>query len=400
LPLISLGNSKRLRCKAAVWAQAAREALSTRRGAAEIWNISPSESHMAPLMLEHGVVTCPEGGGSSEMRGKSCFAEGLKSMEHYVSPEAKQADCGVAVALASMAALGKIIAPRCVPPTNGQPLTCFDSLARPRAQLPDYARMLAKHLECSRESFILTLVYIDRLLDLNPDFLITALSAQKLFLTGVVVAAKFHDDEYMTNQHYAHVGGLRTHELNSLEAQFLKLLHWRLVVSPQECEAYREQVLLTGDGFGQELLERRHSGRVVHLFEKIDEQKEAWRLARRGGQMVAASLLFVPSDEPPLNERHAAQQSQPTPPRDLHEPPRTREEAPSPATALSLVLPLAEPPVAHCCGANVHCFLDRCSRCGSHRPSLVSRRGFRRFRHLRAQGRPRCRCICLTPMSM
>jgi len=298
-------------------------------------------------------------------------------MEHYAGSEANQA--GSSVAVAAMTALGKIIERRCVPASNGGPLTSFDSVARPRVQLPDYAKMLDKHLECSRESFILTLVYIDRLLDDNPDFMLTPLSTQKLFLTGLVVAAKFHDDEYMSNQHYAHVGGLRTRELNSLEAQLLTLLRWRLVVSPQECEAYLQQVLLTSDGFGQEFYEERRRGDVCPFSQKAS------------------------SEEPPVSMTQVVQPPDTTP----DAPPTKDKEEPTPAGS-PLALPLAEAeatelPIAYVCSGELNRFLHRCSRCGGQRPHSVSRLGFRRVRHFRkssSQGRSGYRCICPTRMAL
>eukprot|EP00971_Amphidinium_carterae_P312010 6202150-Amphidinium_carterae.1 len=58
-----------------------------------------------------------------------------------------------------------------------------------------------------------------------------------------MLAVKFFDDVYYSNAYYAKVGGVRTkddasayfhqHEVNALEAQFLKLIEWRLHVTPQ-----------------------------------------------------------------------------------------------------------------------------------------------------------------------
>lgn len=45
-------------------------------------------------------------------------------------------------------------------------------------------------------------------------------------LIAVIVAIKWHDDEYYKNDYYAKVGGIPLKELNSLEYQFLSLLNF------------------------------------------------------------------------------------------------------------------------------------------------------------------------------
>lgn len=131
--------------------------------------------------------------------------------------------------------------------SNGEALSCFESPARPRLQLHEYARMLDKHFDCCPVPYVLSLVYVERLFNLNPDFTVTPFSVQKMFLTSLVVAVKFHDDEFMTNQHYAHVGGLRTRDFNILEARFLEMIKWRLVVSPQEFRTCLDRILSATD---------------------------------------------------------------------------------------------------------------------------------------------------------
>jgi len=52
-----------------------------------------------------------------------------------------------------------------------------------------------------------------------------------LLLTATVLAAKFVDDRYFTNKHYAKVGGIPLRDLNALELSMLALLRYRLHVS-------------------------------------------------------------------------------------------------------------------------------------------------------------------------
>jgi len=57
------------------------------------------------------------------------------------------------------------------------------------------------------------------------------------------LAAKFWDDEFMNDAHYAKVGGVSPVECAALQARFLKLIDWRLYVLPEEYDAYLQHVL-------------------------------------------------------------------------------------------------------------------------------------------------------------
>jgi len=84
----------------------------------------------------------------------------------------------------------------------------------------------------------LSLLYIDRLLNLNPEVKLSPLNAHMLLLTSTVIAVKFHDDACYRNTYYAYVGGISVADLNALEMRFLKMLDWRLHVTHEEYSAF------------------------------------------------------------------------------------------------------------------------------------------------------------------
>jgi len=122
-------------------------------------------------------------------------------------------------------------------------VTPFHSVRAPQLSILEYLTRIARYFQCSHECFVLALVYIDRIMKLHPDFSICNLNVHRLLVTSVMLAVKFFDDVYYSNAYYAKVGGIRTKEVNSLETQFLKLIEWRLHVSPEEYDQYRKQVL-------------------------------------------------------------------------------------------------------------------------------------------------------------
>jgi len=123
-----------------------------------------------------------------------------------------------------------------------QRVTRFHAIRAPQLSIGDYLARISTYFQCSNECFVLALIYIDRIVKLHPEFTISSLNIHRLLVTSVMLAAKFFDDVYYSNSYYAKVGGVRTPELNALEAQFLRLIEWKLHVFPQEYEQYRNHV--------------------------------------------------------------------------------------------------------------------------------------------------------------
>lgn len=123
-----------------------------------------------------------------------------------------------------------------------QQLTGFHSTCTPPVSIHDYLMRIAKYFQCSSECFVLCLVYIDRIVKLHPEFTICKLNIHRLLVTSIVLAVKFFDDIYYSNAYYAKVGGVRTKEVNALEAQFLQMIDWQLHVTPEEYSQYRNHV--------------------------------------------------------------------------------------------------------------------------------------------------------------
>lgn len=131
-----------------------------------------------------------------------------------------------------------------------QKVTRFHAIRPPQLSICDYLSRISTYFQCSHECFVLALVYVDRIVKLHPEFTISGLNIHRLLVTSVMLAAKFFDDVYYSNSYYAKVGGVRTQELNALEAQFLRLIEWKLHVLPQEYDQYRNHVLMAVRGNG------------------------------------------------------------------------------------------------------------------------------------------------------
>mmetsp|Transcript_40259 Transcript_40259/g.96468 ORF Transcript_40259/g.96468 Transcript_40259/m.96468 type:complete len:199 (-) Transcript_40259:677-1273(-) len=119
--------------------------------------------------------------------------------------------------------------------------TGFDSDPIPDISMPDYLMRLGEYCPFSEVSFVLALIYIDRRGKLTSCPMTTR-SMHRLYMTCLLVAAKFWEDHGCPNGFYAQVAGVSLSELNSLEAELLRDLQWNLVVSEQQYNTYLQSV--------------------------------------------------------------------------------------------------------------------------------------------------------------
>ena len=134
-------------------------------------------------------------------------------------------------------------------------VTKFHAEKPPSISIPDYLHRIHKYAACSSECFVLSLIYIDRLIQ-RHGFVLTVLNVHRVILTSIVLAAKFFDDQYFNNAYYGKVGGVSCPEMNSLELEFLLLVNFSLHVTSEEYAKYYNE-LANHYVFAQALL--RHS---------------------------------------------------------------------------------------------------------------------------------------------
>lgn len=124
------------------------------------------------------------------------------------------------------------------------PLTPFDSATVPPMPVSRYVHRLGRHMGCSRTCFVLALVFIDRVVSKCPGRVaVTARSAHRLYLASLLVAAKFWDDDFFPNAHYAKCGGVTLREVNRLEQFLLRCLRYELHLDPDLYSDYTRSLV-------------------------------------------------------------------------------------------------------------------------------------------------------------
>ena len=110
--------------------------------------------------------------------------------------------------------------------------SAFRALEPPPITIHGYMERIVTHAKCSDECFVCALIYIDRIIQTRPTFVISSFNIHRLLITSVMLSAKFMDDIYYNNAYYAKVGGVPTDEINGMELEFLFLVNFTLFVQP------------------------------------------------------------------------------------------------------------------------------------------------------------------------
>jgi len=118
------------------------------------------------------------------------------------------------------------------------PTTVFHALDAPAIGVVPYMERLGHYSYCSAPVLLMAYRYMERVAAATPDGVpgvaADELTVHRLMIASVVLAAKTHDDDFLSNHHYALVGGLPLDELNALEVGLLQLLRWRTMVGEEE----------------------------------------------------------------------------------------------------------------------------------------------------------------------
>jgi hypothetical protein len=124
-----------------------------------------------------------------------------------------------------------------------QDVTRFHALRAPQITIKAYLKRIAKYSNCTEECFVLALIYIDRLIKKNENFLVNSLNIHRIMITSIMLAAKFFDDQYFNNAYFGKVGGVSCKEINLLEIEFVFMINFNLYVETDMYETYNLRLM-------------------------------------------------------------------------------------------------------------------------------------------------------------
>jgi len=109
--------------------------------------------------------------------------------------------------------------------------------------LKSYLWTIACNTNCSNESLVLSLVYMDRLLEKSSLIRDTPYKVLLWVFISVLLAIKFHDDHIYSNAVYSKMGGILLKNLNVLERTCLSEMKFELFVSADMYTKYFRKLM-------------------------------------------------------------------------------------------------------------------------------------------------------------
>ncbi|KAF2077100.1 hypothetical protein CYY_001609 [Polysphondylium violaceum] len=118
----------------------------------------------------------------------------------------------------------------------------------PAISIKDYMSRLMKYSPCSKECFVASLVYIDRL-SIECGMLINSYNIHRILITTLLISTKYLDDIFYNNEFYSQVGGVSLKEMNLLELDFLKMLNFSAFCPISTFNEYQREMETSKDRF-------------------------------------------------------------------------------------------------------------------------------------------------------
>eukprot|EP00741_Cyanophora_paradoxa_P013122 tig00020675_g12675.t1 len=122
-------------------------------------------------------------------------------------------------------------------------VSVFHSNIAPTISIRQYLERLHRYLNASFDAFVLAFIYVDRIMQRNPEFIISSFSIHRLLLTAALCASKFVDDVHDSNAYFSKVGGVTVQEMNGLEIEFLFMINFSLNVTPEDLKVYKDALV-------------------------------------------------------------------------------------------------------------------------------------------------------------
>ena len=109
----------------------------------------------------------------------------------------------------------------------------------PKISLNDYISRIHEYSFQEKNTMILTLIYIDRLCELNHLYL-TCYNIHRILFISNLIAIKYNEDSIYSNKYYSEIAGVSLEELNLMENYFVELIDFNLFVPEEEFKKYEE----------------------------------------------------------------------------------------------------------------------------------------------------------------
>ena len=109
----------------------------------------------------------------------------------------------------------------------------------PKISILDYLLRIQKYSNIENSTFIIALIYIDRICE-KKKIILTKYNIHRILFTSILIATKYNEDIIYDNLFYSKIAGVTIKELLILENYFLNIIDFDLFVSDDIYQKYSE----------------------------------------------------------------------------------------------------------------------------------------------------------------
>ena len=117
----------------------------------------------------------------------------------------------------------------------------FYSREVPSISIKDYLYRINNFSEAEDNTFILALIYIDKICEI-ASIILSEHNIHRILFISILVAIKYNEDIYFDNKYYSKIAGVLSKELKKMESEYLKLIKFELYVNKNVFDKYKNYI--------------------------------------------------------------------------------------------------------------------------------------------------------------
>ena len=126
----------------------------------------------------------------------------------------------------------------------------FYSREVPFISIKDYLYRIHNFSEAEDNTFILALIYIDKICEI-ASIILSEHNIHRILFISILVAIKYNEDVYYDNKYYAKIAGVSSKELRKMESEYLKLIKFELYVNKNVFDKYKNYICKNDDNMNK-----------------------------------------------------------------------------------------------------------------------------------------------------
>ena len=119
-----------------------------------------------------------------------------------------------------------------------QSLNVFSSRIVPKISMEEYLIRIQNYTNIEKNTLIVGLIYIDRFCKIS-GLTLTYYNIHRILFISILISIKYNEDKFYDNKYYSEIAGIKLKELNTLEYNYIHMIHFLLYVKKKKKKKYK-----------------------------------------------------------------------------------------------------------------------------------------------------------------